>query len=326
MRNMEQKTKALVRFAIENHVSDIHFHCVRDEVHIFMRNENGIQLYDECGDIRYVTYLRYISNLDLSSSMKLQSGQCSLEIDGEIIPLRFSYLKTPTLCNSVLRILKSPQKINIDNLSFKKEQNRLFRSLCEYPDGLLVFSGATGSGKTTTMYALLDHLSQMGKNIITLEDPIEMYRDTMIQIQVHEPTLTYQDGLKQALRHDPDVLMVGEIRDSESARMAIRCALTGHLVLTTIHAKSAQGAIMRLRELGISKDEIASVLRLVSYQRIVKGKKKPKICLYELIYGDKIERILQGEEVSNGINREIQEAFDKGYITKSEAISNGFDL
>lgn len=323
---MENKLKELVRFAMQRNVSDIHFHCKDNSVQIYMRNENGIQLYDEDGDIRYVTYLRYISNLDMSSSMKLQSGQCSLRIDNEIIPLRFSYLKTPTICNGVLRILKTSKPIDVEHLSTKKEQNQLFKSLIDYPDGLLLFSGATGSGKTTTMYALLDALAERGKNIITLEDPIEMYRDSMIQIQVRDSGITYQDGLKQALRHDPDVLMVGEIRDVETARMTIRCALTGHLVLSTIHAKSAHGAILRLLEMGIPKEELCSVLRLVSYQKIMKGKRNPKVCLYELLYGEQIENSINKEIIYEGMDKEIGDAVNGGFITKAEAKNAGFVL
>lgn len=321
---MEKKLKELVRFAMENNVSDIHFHCKESGVQIYMRNENGIQLYDEDGDIRYVTYLRYISNLDMSSSQKLQSGQCSLRIDNEIVPLRFSYLKTSTICNGVLRILKTNKQIDIEHLSTKKEQNMLFKSLLDLPDGLLLFSGATGSGKTTTMYAILDALVKRGKNIITLEDPIEMYRDSMIQIQVHDPSLTYQDGLKQALRHDPDVLMVGEIRDVETARMTIRCALTGHLVLSTIHAKSAGGAILRLMEMGISMDELESVLRLVSYQKIMKGKRQAKVCLYELLDGASIDMKLHKGGIVAGMGKEIEDALQGGFITKAEAKNAGF--
>lgn len=321
---MEKKLKELVRFALERNVSDIHFHCKNDSVQIYMRNENGIQLYDEDGDIRYVTYLRYICNLDMSSSLKLQSGQCSITINNEIIPLRFSYLKTSTICNGVLRILKTMKPISIENLSTKKEQNVLFKSLLDLNDGLLLFSGATGSGKTTTMYAILDALVEKGKNIITLEDPIEMYRDSMIQIQVHDSVVSYQDGLKQALRHDPDVLMIGEIRDAETARMTIRCALTGHLVLSTIHAKSAHGAIVRLEELGISNDEIETVLRLVSYQKIMKGKRKPKVCLYELLYGEDILSNFSLNEFGEGMRKEVKDAFEGGYITKAEAKNAGF--
>lgn len=321
---MERKLKALVSFAMENNVSDVHFHCKDHSVQIYMRNENGIQLYDEEGDIRYVTYLRYICNLDMSSSLKLQSGQCEIMVNNEIIPLRFSYLKTSTICNGVLRILKVSKTIDIDHLSTKKEQNQIFKSALDLSDGLILFAGATGSGKTTSMYAILDALAKSGKNIITLEDPIEMYRDSMVQIQVHESSLTYSDGLKQALRHDPDVLMVGEIRDVETARTTIRCALSGHLVLSTIHAKSASGAILRLLEMGINEDELESVLRLVCYQKIMKGKKTPKVCLYEILKEDEIEEVIHKGKNYDGMVEEVKDAIGSGFITKSEAKSAGF--
>ena len=136
-------------------------------------------------------------------------------------------------------------------------------------------------------------------------------------IQIHGTDITYESGIRQILRHDPDVIMIGEIRDMETAKMAVRAALTGHLVLSTIHAKNALGVIYRLKELGINESELKQVLRLVSNQRLIKGKKH-KGCIYELIEEERIGEILNGKPYTNNLLYEIEKLYKENIISKAE--------
>ncbi len=144
-------------------------------------------------------------------------------------------------------------------------------ALLKHSHGLIIFTGPTGSGKTTTLYSLLNETSHIfQRNVITLEDPIEKEYDQVLQVQVNEKAgVSYTTGLKAILRHDPDIIMVGEIRDAETAKIAVRAALTGHLVLSTLHTRNAKGAIYRLKEFGVNWLEIEQTLVAVTAQRLV---------------------------------------------------------
>ncbi len=314
---METYLRELITYALEHHVSDIHFDVVNDALVIYMRNEDGMFLYSEQGDTHILDFLRFITNMDMSSSQKLQSGSYTMIMDEKTVPIRFSYIATPTLINGALRIMEPNKIINVDSLSSERNQNKIFATLCHQSNGLVLLSGATGSGKTTTLYALMDECRKLNKHIFTIEDPIEIIKEGMVQLQVQEPNLGYDVLIKQILRHDPDVLMLGEIRDAKTAQMAIRASLTGHLVFSTIHASSASGVIARLEELGISKDELRSVLLLVSNQKLVKGK-QGKICIYDMLSASEIERVLDGEYIESKLSEKIANLLKKNLITKSE--------
>lgn len=314
---MREYLVEILEYAISKTINDIHFYVDNDKLKIYMRNRDGMFLYDEDANIHLLEYLRYITNMDMSSSNKMQSGSYAIEINHCLVPLRFSYICTPTLINGALRILQTHQVINVNNLSVERRQNQIFKNSCKMTSGLILLSGATGSGKTTTLYALLDECKANHKSIFTLEDPVELTKPGIIQLQVHEPDVTYENGLKQALRHDPDVIMVGEIRDAQTAKMVIRCALTGHLVLSTIHANSASGVINRMLELGVNKDDLGQVLQIVSSQRLIKGK-NGLICVYDILEDIDIERVLNGENISCKLDRKILELFKKNLVSKSE--------
>ncbi len=159
--------------------------------------------------------------------------------------------------------------------------------------GLVLISGATGAGKTTTAYAIMKYLQEVqNKTIITLEDPVECYIKSFLQIPINEHNgMTYERGLKEILRHDPDVIVIGEIRDQIAAKQAIRAALTGHLVITTIHATSCLGTIHRLLDLGISLDELSQVSHGIINQRLIYHEDGKK-ALYDILQGDELHLAL----------------------------------
>ena len=206
-----------------------------------------------------------------------------MEVDGNLLSLRFAVINKVNYTNGVLRILNSKIRVDADNLSSLNLQNRYFQSLLKRNCGLILFSGPTGSGKTTTLYSLLK--SVHNRKIYSIEDPIEVYHDNLIQLSVNEAMgFDYAEGVKQILRHDPDIIMIGEIRDEKAARMAVVAANTGHLVLSTIHTSRASSCISRMVELGVNEDHLYENLLCVSNQRMmVNANTHEKIVLYEIM-------------------------------------------
>ena len=207
--------------------------------------------------------------------------------------------------------------------------------MLQYAHGLIVFTGPTGSGKTSTLYSLLNQTSQIyQRNIITLEDPVEKVSDTVLQVQVNEKAgVTYAAGLKAILRHDPDIIMVGEIRDGETARTAVRAALTGHLVLTTMHTREAKGAIPRLLEFGVSKQEIEQTLVAVTAQRLVEltcpfceGECSPYCFSAGRLKRASVFEVLTGNALLEAMKETGEEASFNSYKTLREVIAKGIAL
>jgi general secretion pathway protein E/type IV pilus assembly protein PilB len=173
--------------------------------------------------------------------------------------------------NIVIRILnKEKSLISIENLGFWPEQISHLKVVSNFSDGMIIFCGPTGSGKTTSIYSLIEVMDKNSRNIMTLEDPIEYKIQDVRQTEIKDGVLGFADGIRSILRQDPDVILIGEIRDEETAKMAIRASMTGHLVLTTIHSNNSFGVITRLRELGISPYLIASNIITIVSQRLVK--------------------------------------------------------
>jgi competence protein ComGA len=209
--------------------------------------------------------------MDIGEKRRPQSGAYTYNYNDTKIGLRISTLPAYKSESMVIRLLPQNNQIPSFRISLFPETSKKLISLLKHAHGLIIFTGPTGSGKTTTLYSMLSDTSEIvNRNIITLEDPIEKPSGTVLQVQVNERAgISYSAGLKAILRHDPDIIMVGEIRDRETAETAIRAALTGHLVLTTMHTRDAKGAIYRLSEFGINWLEIEQTLIAVTAQRLV---------------------------------------------------------
>lgn len=318
---MKELLESLILDAIKKQVSDIHFQ-LDTKLCIFFREMNGIKEIKKLYDESIFEYLKYISNLDISGSFSSQSGAFHLEILGKIYYFRFSYIQHLSRQSGVLRILNNHPTLQLKDLSQEKEVIKIFKSWCKKRVGFIIFSGPTGSGKTTTLHVLLEEIAKNNKlKIITLEDPIEIYSNSYLQMQINEKVnFTYQEGIKHLLRQDPDVIMIGEIRDEITAKMAFRAALSGHMVFTTIHAKTASEALKRFVEFGIDKDEIYSTLTGVVNQRLFKRKnKKEKLVIYEILNEQDIKNALQGIKPQFDISDKIRSYYDKKEITKEDA-------
>lgn len=251
--------------------SDIHIEVFADQARIRMRIDGHlIQRYvlDKADYPELVNKIKIRSNLDISEKRLPQDGR----IQYEDYDLRVSILPTLHGEKIVLRILgHDASSISIDKLGFSETEKLRYLEGIKKPNGILLISGPTGSGKTTTLYATLKLLNDEKRNIVTVEDPIEYTLEGINQVQLKESIgLTFSSALRSFLRQDPDVIMLGEIRDGETAQMAIRAALTGHLVLSTIHTNSAWGTISRLIDMGVPSFLLANTINTSVAQRLVR--------------------------------------------------------
>ena len=219
-----------------------------------------------------VSRLKVMGRLDIAEKRLPQDGRVSLRVGGYELDVRLSTIPSQYGERVVMRLLDRGQtRMGLAHLGMSGRDLRVFERILARPDGLLLVTGPTGSGKTTTLYAALGRLNDRSRNIMTVEDPIEYAMDGVGQMQVDPRTeLTFARGLRAILRQDPDVIMVGEIRDGETARIAVESAMTGHLVLSTLHTNTAIGAVGRLVDMGVERFLMAPMLRGLVAQRLVR--------------------------------------------------------
>jgi general secretion pathway protein E len=265
--------------AIKARASDIHFEPYEDRIVVRFRVDGILrEVLSQDSKISSVliSRIKIISGLDISERRLPQDGRVSLSLGDKSIDVRVSTLPSSYGERVVLRLLdKQSAQINIEDLGLPPKILSNYKSSLKNPEGIILFTGPTGSGKTTTLYAGLRHLSDSSQNILTVEDPIEYTLRGIGQTQVNSKTgYTFAKGLRAILRQDPDVVMVGEMRDVETAQIGIQASLTGHLVLSTVHTNSAIAAITRLRDMGIESFLLASSLRTIISQRLVR-----RLCL-----------------------------------------------
>jgi general secretion pathway protein E len=213
-----------------------------------------------------------MSKLDIAEKRLPQDGRISLRIAGRAVDVRVSTIPSGHGERVVLRLLnKEAGRLTLANLGMSDEDQAVMDDLVHRPHGILLVTGPTGSGKTTTLYAALERINDLTSNILTVEDPIEYYIDGIGQTQVNTKVeMTFARGLRAILRQDPDIVMVGEIRDLETAEIAVQASLTGHLVMSTLHTNTAVGAVTRLRDMGVEPFLLSSSLIGVLAQRLVR--------------------------------------------------------
>jgi type IV pilus assembly protein PilB len=276
----------ILRYAVDGSASDIHVEP-REKKTIVRFRVDGVLVHSlelpEKVHPAVVARIKILASLRLDEKRKPQDGRFSATIDGRQIDFRVSILPTNHGEKVVMRILDTEAGVRtLEETGVSEHNIKLIRRAIDQPYGIILISGPTGSGKSTTLYAMLSEVDRVGKNVISLEDPVEYSIDGVSQSQVRpEIGYTFANGLRTALRQDPDVIMVGEIRDKETAQLAIQAALTGHLVLSTIHTNNSAGVIPRLIDMGVDPYLIAPTLRLALAQRLVRricpdtGKKVP---------------------------------------------------
>lgn len=265
----------ILRHALAGNASDIHIEPSRDKLNVRFRQDGVLHLslfLPLNVHAAIVSRIKILANLKIDENRIPQDGRFSAKINGKNIDFRVATLPTLYGEKVEIRVLNPLEGLKtFDAMGLGKRNLKLIEEAARRPYGLIISSGPTGSGKTTTLYALLGILNKESVNIVTLEDPIEYSIDGVNQSQVKpEIGFTFSEGLRQILRQDPNIIMVGEIRDEETANLVIHSALTGHVVLSTLHTNSAIGVIPRLIDMGIRPFLIPSTLRLVVSQRLIR--------------------------------------------------------
>ncbi len=264
----------IVRYATEGNASDVHIEHMHDKVRVRFRVDGTLntslvlptQVHNAV-----VARIKVLSNMKLDERRKPQDGRFSARIDGRKVDFRVSTFPAYYGEKVVMRILDSERGVKkLDDMGMKKEFLDLVRDAIQRPYGLILITGPTGSGKSTTLYSMLNEVDKEEQNVLSLEDPVEYNMEGVSQSQVHaEIGYTFASGLRTTLRQDPDIIMVGEIRDKETAQLAVQAALTGHLVFSTLHTNNAAGVIPRLIDMGVDPYLIAPTLILAMAQRLV---------------------------------------------------------
>lgn len=261
--------------AIKDKASDIHIEPDKQGTRIRYRIDGTLRdlMKPPSGlHASIISRVKVIGRMDIAEKRLPQEGRVRIVAEGREIDLRVSSMPTLLGEKIVIRILdKANLRVRLEDLGFRHETLEVFERMLNQPYGLVLVTGPTGSGKTTTLYSALDLIRTPEKNIVTVEDPVEYQLDMVNQIQVHEAIgMTFARALRSILRQDPDIIMVGEIRDEETARVAIQAALTGHLVLATLHTNDAPGAVARLLDMGIAPYLLSSAINGVVAQRLAR--------------------------------------------------------
>jgi type IV pilus assembly protein PilB len=266
---------AILEYAARNRASDIHIEPMEKELKVRCRIDGilrEIMRLPKNTEAALISRIKILSNLKIDEHRIPQDGQFTVKVDSKNIDLRIAIAPVVWGEQVVIRLLdKSGTTLKLESMGYTGRALRTIRKGLERPNGMILTSGPTGSGKSTSLYALIQEIKDDSVNIVTLEDPVEYKMDGINQIQVNaEVGLTFASGLRSILRQDPNVIMVGEIRDKETAQLAVQAALTGHLVFSTLHTNSAAGILPRLLDMGIEPFLIASTVHTVIGQRLVR--------------------------------------------------------
>ena len=265
----------ILEYAVKSHASDVHIEPLEKALKIRCRVDGvlrEIMQLPKSIEPALVSRIKILSNLKIDEHRIPQDGQFAVNVAGKEVDLRIAISPVVWGEQVVIRLLdKSGSSFNLEDMGYAGRALRTIRKGIKRPNGMILTSGPTGSGKSTSLYALIKEIKDDAVNIVTLEDPVEYKMDGVNQIQVNaEVGLTFASGLRSILRQDPDIVMVGEIRDNETANLAIQAALTGHLVFSTLHTNSAAGVLPRLLDMGIEPFLIASTVNTIIGQRLVR--------------------------------------------------------
>ena len=265
----------LIDTAVKRRASDIHMEPFDEGFYIRLRIDGILHEYEitpKAMQAAIVSRTKLLAALDIAERRLPQDGKISIRISGKELDLRVSTMPTVYGEGVVIRILEKGNIIlDMNQLGMQPDMEKSFKKMITIPDGIILVTGPTGSGKTTTLYCALNHINSGTNKIITLEDPVEYQLRGINQIQVRpEIKLTFSKGLRSIVRQDPDVIMVGEIRDLETAEIAVQSSLTGHLVFSTLHTNDAISAVARMIDMGVERFLISSSLRAILAQRLVR--------------------------------------------------------
>ena len=266
---------SITKQAVKMRASDIHIEPLEQAIRIRFRVDGELQEImtpEKISHSAIVTRIKIMGRMNIAEKRIPQDGRVEMVVDGRDVDMRISIMPTVYGEKVVIRLLdRSSVLMTKEQLGFSPENLRVFDRIIQHPHGIILVTGPTGSGKTTTLYAVLQELNKINRNIITVEDPVEYRLEGINQSQVNvKAGLTFASGLRSILRQDPDIIMVGEIRDQETAQIAVRAAITGHLVLSTIHTNDSVSTVSRLIDMGIEPFMVSSSVVGIMAQRLVK--------------------------------------------------------
>jgi len=275
-----QKVNQIFNKAVSSRASDIHFESFKTGMTVRLRIDGKLKKIEHISihqKASIIARLKLLSSMNIAENRLPQDGRISIKISGVDIDIRASSIPTAEGESFVLRLLgKQAVTYSLGHLDFFPDHIELLKNIIQKPHGVFLTTGPTGSGKTTTLYTLLNEMNNEDTKIITVEDPVEYELEGINQIQVKsEIDFTFANALRSILRQDPDILMIGEIRDQETANIAIQSSLTGHFVLSTLHTNSALGAVSRLLDIGVELFLINSAINAIMAQRLVR-----KLCTH----------------------------------------------
>lgn len=327
--------------------SDIHILPEQKHYDLYFRlnGQMSRQFYlDKTEGGKLISYFKFLSNMDVGEKRRPQSGSMTFKLKDKALDLRFSTISNYHSQESlVIRLLKQKESGSQPFGSFFEHEWKQLKKLIDVRSGLLLFAGPVDSGKTTTMYHLVkNRLEGEKQQVITVEDPVEIEEAAFLQCQVNETAgISYEHLLKSSLRHHPDVIIVGEIRDEETAKMVVRGALTGHLIVASIHAKNCQGVLSRLTELGISRALLEQTLIGIAFQTLVPlycalcetncqthcshyPREQKRAALFEVKSGEQLKEWLQADSYvsaepthqDRGFNHLLRKVRTYGYISE----------
>lgn len=273
--NIIRLVESIFSLALQMRASDIHLEPLKDSSRVRVRRDGSLVELCSLPAIRHnaiISRIKLLANMDIAEKRVPQDGRMDLRFQARQIDLRVASLPTILGEKLAIRVLdKSSSFLEMEKLGFSEENLQKYNKLIHLANGLILITGSTGCGKSTTLYATLSAINNKDKNIITLEDPVEYFLDGINQVAVNKKAgMDFNAALKSIVRQDPNIIMLGEIRDQQSAQIAIHAALTGHLVFSTLHTNSALGAIARLVDMGIEPYLLLSALRGVITQRLVR--------------------------------------------------------
>ncbi|WP_171016875.1 competence type IV pilus ATPase ComGA [Pseudalkalibacillus caeni] len=338
MNEIEKLGKKIILQALSLKASDIHFHPGQTKTLVQLRIDSflyQVRTIPTPTAEKLISHFKFSSGMDIGEKRRPQSGAQVIKLMSHEVNVRMSTIPTPFQESLVIRILDHDTVKNPKQLCLFPRHGTKLESLIQHPHGLLLFTGSTGSGKTTTIYSLLHWISKKDKKrIITIEDPIERPNEVFIQLEVNEKAgITFAEGLKACLRHDPDIIMIGEIRDETTAQIAIRAAMTGHLVVSTLHTKNTYESVYRFLEFGVPKSYIEQTFIGVVNQVLVtlkcpfcknccfdckRNREKHRFALYEILSGDSLKAAVgisrHDMTQMRTLNNELRLAWALGYV------------